>query len=114
MLGAVSLPSEFSPYESFDPICSKREVFVFPDADDRPARPHEASVGVPIPSDISVDLGSPPNGVVRRTRPVNGAVVPETSIDEYRDAGTGEDDVDGAAASFDEPSMNAEPQSASM
>jgi len=67
-----------------------------------------------IPLAIGIQLAGPPGGVGLGGCAVVGAAVPEAAVDEYRDAGTGEDDVSFAAQASDGPPVFVEPHAVAV
>lgn len=83
-------------------VCGLFEIVMFPDADDFPAGVVEALVGVGVAAFVGFDFGSPEvGGGAGGGSVVLGAAVPEASVEEDGDFGSGEDEVGGAADIFD-------------
>jgi hypothetical protein len=66
---------------------------VLPRPDDQPPRPDQARVRVGIPPAVGADLVSPEAGIRFGPRGMEGAAVPETTINEHRNPSPAKDDV---------------------
>ena len=68
-------------------------VLVLPNPDGQPARLHQASIGVCVSCTICIDLGLPPSSIRFRPCPMNGAAMPEASVQKYGNSGRTENQV---------------------
>src|SRR5262245_26348792 len=92
-----------------NPVCGVRDIFVFPDAHDRPTLFFQQRIGVSIAPLVGLNLIPPPFGVVLRPSSVFGAAVPKTAINEHRHSRRWEKHVDCAPKRTRYPAM--EPKS---
>lgn len=82
----------FSP-GSLDNTCRLSWIFMLPHPNYDPSQISQTLLCTTVPRDIRFELGSPPVCVCLGRDSVDGATVPEATVDEYGDLGTGEDDV---------------------
>jgi hypothetical protein len=78
-------------------------IFVFPDANGRPAGFGKKPIDLAISLLVTSDLLSPVLRVGNRYGVMRGTAVPETPIDEYRDLCSGEHQVRRSAHTFEWP-----------
>ena len=74
---------------------------VFPNADYDPSGGTKTSVGIPVALDIGFDLGPPPGGIRFGPSAMFGTSVPKAAVDQDGDTRTGKSDVDKAAPTLD-------------
>ena len=89
-------------------------VDVLPDPQDPPPGGTQCGVSVTVPGTVQVDLPAPPFGVRLRRHVVVRAAVPEAPVDEDREPGAGEGDVDGSSAVSWNLDLHTEPEPSSM
>lgn len=74
-------------------MCRGSHGLMFPHPDHAPTGLGQRLVVATVPSNVEVELRSPPLPVCRWEVPVLGACMPEASVDEYRDPPAREHDV---------------------
>ena len=79
---------------SFDPVCRCGRRFMFPHPCDVPTRCGELGVSVAVSRHVGLQLLTPPLAVGLRKRGMQGARMPETSVDEHRNVRSCECQVD--------------------
>ena len=80
-------------YDRFDSVGRGGDILVFPDSDHRPACFGKRLVDLTVAPDIGIEFPSPPVSVRLGGRPVFGAAMPKTAVNEYRYPCSGEHDV---------------------
>jgi hypothetical protein len=101
-------------HQPFDPIGCERDGFVFPNAYHDPADFMQTPVGVMVARDVRFDFGAPPVGIIFWPCTVLGTPMPKASIDKYRNAGCGKDDVHCTATTRQEFLMDTKPKAAAV
>ena len=97
-----------------DEVRSHLGVDVLPDPQDLPPGGTQFGVSVTVPGTVQVDLPAPPFGVCLRRYVVLRAAVPEAPVDEDREPGPCEGDVDGSSAVSRNLDLHTEPEPSSM
>lgn len=94
LLTLAACPLSFGPADQrLNPGRHGVDVFMVPQALDRPARCSERSIDCPISIDVCLELREPVPAVTVGHRTALGARVPETAVDEDGELEPGEHDV---------------------
>jgi hypothetical protein len=98
----------------FHEVSHLRRREVFPDVHGFPTGCAEALIRVTIPGSVRLDLCQPPVPIAHWRDEVLGTSVPETSVDEDREANSGEGDVNAPPRQPRDRVLNSKSSSTSM
>jgi hypothetical protein len=82
---------------SLNAVSSLIDVLVFPHSYDSPSCVDQLNVGRPVPPYVRLQFGQPPITIGLRHGAMDGALMPETAVDEYGYSQSGESDVNALA-----------------